>query len=680
MVFRTQDWLNEISPSGEELGKEAEEVVDAAEQQRRLVEYEDACASSGNASSSTSVAPQAAGQQAGAALSKVKGSTDPAASQQASAEPVAHSKRRDAGFKREPYGERKKWKDSGTQDTGETPSNWSGFDLSRVLRVLRNADLPSCRLTLRKLHLRWWHAPAAAMTKLLERAGVSKEVCALVPEIVDTCEACRTWAKPQPASQAHVELVDRFNAQVETDLLFVYDYIVMHFVDKCTRWHHAIIVPDKTAPELIKGIDSWYSIHGPMTELVTDGESAIAKANETDAYCKQKGIKLKVRAPAQQIPVIDRRGALLRDNLHRVTTQCELEGLDIPFSQRLSECVFAGNALTSINNCTPYNAVYGRSPALLPALEVINEEGEISPITDRMVNRVREIAIQAMIEGTAHRRLLQALNTRTLPPGEAQELKPGDSVEYYRPTGNKDVSGWKGDAEVQSIGFIKDGIIKIKHGRNIMSCRAGDVRRSLDYLVFLTRENHPGWSVNSAWRHIKQYVERLDTGESLTLGHVWTKGRWQLTKCSSEHVQLYEACKLFAESGLYREHVCSIRLGKGVARLSGTQHCDSSHLLWWGEAGTGKVDHLEIEIQNGDCPQLASRGWSQTTGNRPDSYKLSNMLSSLVLRQKGIRQPVNRLAPVTLTEIFILLPFLRLVVLCLLSAKKPVMIAWTLTW
>ena len=93
-------------------------------------------------------------------------------------------------------------------------------------------------------------------------------------------------------------------------------------------------------------------------------------------------------------------------------------------------------------------------------------------------------------------------------------------------------------------------------------------------------------------------MERLATGESLNLGHVWTKGHWQLTKCSSEHAQLYEACKLCAESGLYREHVCSIRLGKGVARLAGTQHCDSSHLLWWGEAGTGKVDHLEIEIQN----------------------------------------------------------------------------------
>ena len=65
-----------VSPAGEELGKEAEEIVDAEEQQRRLVEYENARVSSGNASSSTSVAPQAAGQQAGAELVKSSKNAD----------------------------------------------------------------------------------------------------------------------------------------------------------------------------------------------------------------------------------------------------------------------------------------------------------------------------------------------------------------------------------------------------------------------------------------------------------------------------------------------------------------------------------------------------------------------------------------------------------------------------
>ena len=114
--------------------------------------------------------------------------------------------------------------------------------------------------------------------------------------------------------------------------------------------------------------------------------------------------------------------------------------MDIPFYQRLSEATFAGNALTSINGSTPYNAVYGRTPVLLPPLEVINEEGEIAPVTNRMINRVRELAVQAIVDCTAHNRLLQALRTRTLPSGEAQELQVNMAEEYYiHPNNQKDV-------------------------------------------------------------------------------------------------------------------------------------------------------------------------------------------------------------------------------------------------
>ena len=77
----------------------------------------------------------------------------------------------------------------------------------------------------------------------------------------------------------------------------------------------------------------------------------------------------------------------------------------------------SGNALLSINGCTPYNAVYGRTPPLLPGLEVLNDDGEIMPLTDRQVGRVREISVQAIVEGTAHNKLFRAINARTPPAG-----------------------------------------------------------------------------------------------------------------------------------------------------------------------------------------------------------------------------------------------------------------------
>ena len=196
----------------------------------------------------------------------------------------------------------------------------------------------------------------------------------------------------------------------------------------------------------MRGISSWCQIHGPMRELISDDERGIVESQETVEYCKGLGIQLKPRAVGQQIPIVDRRGQALRDQLHRITSQCEQDDIYSPLEHRLSEATFAGNALTSINGSTPYNAVYGRSPALLPELQVLNEDGEISPITDRTLNRVREIAIQTMVNGTAHARILTALRTKSLPSGESQQLTVGDAVEYYRKNSNKEISGWTGDA------------------------------------------------------------------------------------------------------------------------------------------------------------------------------------------------------------------------------------------
>ena len=46
------------------------------------------------------------------------------------------------------------------------------------------------------------------------------------------------------------------------------------------------------------------------------------------------------------------------------------EGLDVPFKQVLSDAVFCGNAMLSINGTMPYNAVYGRVPLLLPDMNL----------------------------------------------------------------------------------------------------------------------------------------------------------------------------------------------------------------------------------------------------------------------------------------------------------------------
>jgi len=66
------------------------------------------------------------------------------------------------------------------------PDDWSQFDVKRVLRTLRMCTMSQAKVTLRKLHIRWFHASAQTMENLLGRAGVPKEHLDLIPSI---CQA-----------------------------------------------------------------------------------------------------------------------------------------------------------------------------------------------------------------------------------------------------------------------------------------------------------------------------------------------------------------------------------------------------------------------------------------------------------------------------------------------------------
>ena len=138
-----------------------------------------------------------------------------------------------------------------------------------------------------------------------------------------------------------------------------------------------------------------------MSELITDQEHGITEALSAGFFLARLGIKLKVRARDQHARYIERRGALLRDVLHRIDTEMEHEGLtNVPFKYRLAEAVFAGNALVSVNQSTPYNAVCGRVPKMLPDIEQAPDGGTRDsdalpyPGVLRHSHRLREIALQ----------------------------------------------------------------------------------------------------------------------------------------------------------------------------------------------------------------------------------------------------------------------------------------------
>eukprot|EP00974_Lingulodinium_polyedra_P069878 6761527-Lingulodinium_polyedra.AAC.1 len=68
--------------------------------------------------------------------------------------------------------------------------------------------------------------------------------------------------------------------------------------------------------------------------------------------------------------MVERRQELFRIQLHKVDAQLRAEELEVPFKYRLAEATLACNCLLTVNGCTPYMALYGRVPNMLPSLSL----------------------------------------------------------------------------------------------------------------------------------------------------------------------------------------------------------------------------------------------------------------------------------------------------------------------
>eukprot|EP00974_Lingulodinium_polyedra_P105662 10228271-Lingulodinium_polyedra.AAC.1 len=102
---------------------------------------------------------------------------------------------------------------------------------------------------------------------------------------------------------------------------------------------------------------SWVQPYGPPTCLVVVGESSLA-SDEAGITLSRQGCTRMLRAPTQHAQMVERKQALLRDQLHKVDTQLRAEELDAPFKYRLAETTLAGNCILTVNGNTPYMALY----------------------------------------------------------------------------------------------------------------------------------------------------------------------------------------------------------------------------------------------------------------------------------------------------------------------------------
>ena len=247
------------------------------------------------------------------------------------------------------------------------------------------------------------------------------------------------YQQPGRATKASTTLSTHFNEHVETDIVFIQKYMISHFVDRCTRWHSGRVIEDRTEDTLWNTCKlTWINTFGAPVNLVTDGESALVTAKNKSRFAALQ-TNLVVRAPGQHAHFAERHGAMLS-----YTTNCLIEdrkqcGISEPMPNILSEAILALNTLTCVGGTTPYQAVIGRQPGLLPPIDGNPPQDSVD---GRKEQRIRELAIDAMIQASAQAQVYRA--RRHNQRGKHPEYKRGDMVDYFRPPSTKDVSDWHG--------------------------------------------------------------------------------------------------------------------------------------------------------------------------------------------------------------------------------------------
>ncbi|CAE7222318.1 unnamed protein product [Symbiodinium sp. CCMP2592] len=500
---------------------------------------------------------------------------------------------------------RRTYRDAGAG--GEVPSDWSRFDISRSMRVLRVGNERAIRTELRKLHLRFWHASRQSLEQILKAAGVPQRILEYVPDIINTCQECRKWQRPGPSTQHTLTSSFKFNQQVEFDLLFYRTFIVCHLICRATRWHAGCAIPNKEGEAIYESIcTNWVSIHGPMQQLIADGESGLW-SEAVASRLKRQGVELKLRAPQQHARFIERRGAILRATLHVMEEQLEREGLVYTFPSLLAEAIFAGNALVHVGGSTPYQAVYGRQPAMLPPLEIpdMAESEQVGEAGDRQRSYIREAALQAMVQATSLARLNRAARTRTS-PDSTREFSVGDLVDVFRKPSSKDASGWSGPYRVtESV----PGQVQVQAAGHTRTYRSQDVRLTL---LVLYSANQP-----SAWPECMQTVTdallALLPGQSVLFGFANSPtGGLTLSKAARQAPQVLHALDFLFNNCWRLAETLGARLARGAKSLSAVSHASHSTLIWWRASVDEDVQFSSLQGTKVDLVELLGNSYSSS--------------------------------------------------------------------
>jgi len=433
------------------------------------------------------------------------------------------------------------------------------------------------------------------MRQLLRAAGAPDEVLKDIDEIVESCRACRTWTRPSPNAATTSRSIEAFNEVVQHDLLFISlqpgkkahtkndprANPWQHLICVCTRLSQAARVRQKTTEELCKHIEyMWTRPYGPPALIESDQEYGLV-SEEAKLFLQRAGTELKDRGVNAHTRMLESHHGVLRTMFLRLVSQAAEEGITVTEDHLITLALTAKNALFTVGGATPTQAVFGRQPAILPSIDTSpagceDETGSMDGHS-RGRHRLRELAVQAMVEATARHRIQRALRTKTRPAVQREEYKPDDDVEFWREPAQKEMQGWRGPGRVVHV--EADGTIHVRWQGGTVVCRSQDVRRALMLLSFTFLQLAAGTTHRAPptpYEHLTYHVNNMTVGTTVIFAVLHNK---LLTQAARQDLTTLQAILHVASCGLHLSGCVGARLGRGPQRLEALSYDDS--LIWW---------------------------------------------------------------------------------------------------
>eukprot|EP00959_Pyramimonas_sp_CCMP1952_P125555 2625345-Pyramimonas_sp.AAC.1 len=189
------------------------------------------------------------------------------------------------------------------------------------------------------------------------------------------------------------------NEQVECDLLFYkQERKIVHIIDRCIRYATGLEIPDKTMTSILDAYHQCWMLFGHAKLFNSDGEGALNN-DAAKAVLKAKGTEL--------------RHLRVHDALRRSKPEAAYCAIYFLSWKLNSTALFAADAFTYYKEVSPCSSLFGRQPAMLPDLPILEHVLPMEMSDHSREQMMRKACIEATTQANAAAKTNRALRTKT---------------------------------------------------------------------------------------------------------------------------------------------------------------------------------------------------------------------------------------------------------------------------